>query len=240
MGRVLAARGGRGRSALRRATALLLLLAMALTLSACSANTRTGDVEVRGIAKFKMPAFPETGANAVEIFTEMHYQPSYRAQEGPRILPPEDSVPVTGKEIRYGTLEEYAVLSVPGRFGETYAQERAQRLYRINCMMCHGPTLRGEKEEEEAAQAKMLGFWPRSPETGRLIGPAPADLLSDLTKGSTDGELFAFVSNGGRQGLAAIERGRRSASPMPEFRFLLSEEERWHLVTYLRSQQQAQ
>ena len=44
----------------------------------------------------------------------MHYQPSYRVQEGPRILPPEGSVPVTGREITYGSLEEYEELSVPG------------------------------------------------------------------------------------------------------------------------------
>ena len=34
-----------------------------------------------------------------DIFTEMHYSQSYRLQEPPRLLPPAQSVPVTGKEV---------------------------------------------------------------------------------------------------------------------------------------------
>ena len=66
------------------------------------------------------------------------------------------------------------------------------------------------------------------------MSPVPADLTLPLTQGSTDGELFAFITHGGRQGYLAIERGRESTSPMPAFRNLLSEEERWTLVQYLR------
>ena len=40
---------------------------------------------------------------------------------------------------------------------------------------------------------------------------------------------------GGRQGLSARLRDRDSTSPMPEFRLLLTEDERWALVRYLRS-----
>ena len=66
-------------------------------------------------------------------------------------------------------------------------------------------------------------------------GPFPADLMADVTKSSTDGELFGFISGGGRQGLSARLRGRDSTSPMPEFQKLLTEQERWELVKFLRS-----
>ena len=220
--------------------AVSLLATLVFASSGC-ANLRTGDAEIPGIARFKIPAFPQTGANRVQLFTEMHYQPSYRAQEAPRLLPPADSVPFVAmgspeavvesdmilKELRYATLEEYKGLTIPARVVQSYDRASAQRLYTINCLVCHGSTLRGDEEEDEAARAKILRFMVR--------GPFPADLTSPLTQGSTDGELFAFVSNGGRQGLVAVERGRKSASPMPEFRLLLTEDERWSLVVYLRS-----
>ena len=216
----------------RRLSAVaLLVVALALIATACSANLRTGDVEIQGIVKFKLPAFPKTGTHKVQLFNEMHYQPSYRFQEGPRLLPPLDSVPVTGRELRYTTLDEYRELAVPDRFAAEYVQSGAQDLYSINCLVCHGPTLRGQQEEDETLRAKILRFAER--------GPLPADLTSDITVDSTDGELFAFISKGGRQGFAAIERGRASVSPMPEFQRLLTEDERWILVMYLRSQQSA-
>ena len=202
------------------------LIGLALSASACG-NIRTGDAEVYGIARFKMPAFPETGANKIQVYTEMHYQPSYRLQEGPRLQPPPGSVPVTGRELRYASLEEYKTLQAP----DTYDATRAQRLYTLNCTVCHGPTLRGAEEPDQAKQAKILPFMTRP--------PLPEDLTSQTTKDSTDGELFAFISNGGRQGYALRERDRESNSPMPEFRLLLAEDERWALVKYLRSVQEA-
>ena len=207
----------------------MFLVALALIATGCSANLRTGDVEIQGIVKFKLPAFPKTGVHKVQIFNEMHYQPSYRFQEGPRLLPPLDSVPVTGRELRYATLDEYRELTVPDRFAGEYVQSAAQHLYSINCMVCHGLNLRGEAEEDETVKAKIFPFLNR--------GPFPADLISEIATDSTNGELFAFISKGGRQGFAAIERGRASVSPMPEFQRLLTEEERWMLVMYLRSQQ---
>ena len=206
------------------------LIGLALSASACG-NLRTGDAEVYGIARFKMPAFPKTGANRVQAFTEMHYQPSYRVQEGPRLQPPAGSVPVTGRELRYASLEEYVTLEAPDRVVRAYDPTVAQRLYTINCMVCHGPTFRGSKETDPTKQAKVLPFMTRP--------PLPEDLIGQTSKDSTDGELFAFISNGGRQGYALRERGRESNSPMPEFRFLLTEDERWALVMYLRSVQGA-
>ena len=219
----------RTRRGWRRVWPALLVAASVLAVLGCG-NIRTGDAEVYGVAKFKMPAFPETGANKVQIFTEMHYQPSYKSQEGPRLLPPPDSVPVTGREVFYSSLEEHRELTAPERFVRSYDGGRAQELFRVNCMVCHGPTMRGDAEENPARQALILSFMDK--------GPFPADLMGDVSQDSADGELFAFISNGGRQGYAAMERGRRSSSPMPEFRYLLTEEERWTLVLYLRGMQE--
>ena len=76
----------------------------------------------------------------MDIFTEMHFQPSYRTQEGPRILPPPDSVPITGKEIEYKSVEEYQAMEIPsGIASESETLSRArQDLSMTNCMVCHG------------------------------------------------------------------------------------------------------
>lgn len=233
-------RGRRNPATWSRAFALLFLVALALAAVGCG-NPRTGKAKIYGIAEFGMPAFPESGANVVEIFNEMHYQPSYKSQEGPRLLPPPDSAPFVAsgspdavieadmvrKELTYATLAEYRELEVPHRVVGSYREVEAAELYRVNCMVCHGPTLKGRAEEDESKQAKILRFMSR--------GPRPEDLTSELTMGSTDGELFSFITRGGRQGLAATERGKDSESPMPEFLYLLTEEDRWTLVMYLRS-----
>ena len=203
-----------------------VVTASMLFVLACG-DLRTGDVEVYGIARFKLPAWPETGSNVVEVYNEMHYQPSYKYGEGPRLMPPPDSVPVTGIERRYASLEEYQELTVPEGVRAGYGVDNARRLFTVNCMVCHGPTLRGHAEPDPSQQATILRFMKRT--------PLPEDLLGMDARDSTDGEMFAYISNGGREGYTAISRGGRSTSPMPEFRFLLTEEERWNLVMYIRS-----
>jgi hypothetical protein len=207
-------------------TALLATATLMAVSTACYDND-TGRTEIGGAINFKLPVFPETGSNAVQIFTEMHYQPSYRAQEGPRLHPPADSVPIVGKELRYYSLDEYSGLTIPGAASRDYDQSQAQYLYAINCQVCHGSTLRGN--------GVILSLWPQT-EDGTLKGPIPADLTSDITKSSTDGDLFAFITLGGRQGAAARIRDRRSTSSMPQFGLLLTEDERWTLVQFLRDQ----
>ena len=201
----------------RKASALMALALIALVVLGCY-NSSTGEASIAGQIKFKLPAFPKSGAHAVEVFTEMHYQPSFRSQEIPRILPPPDSVPVNGKEIAYSTLTEYEKLAVPDRVVAAYNAAAAGAVYDVNCAVCHGSQLKGDG--------------PIVPFMG--VGPFPADLTADLTRGATDGELFAFISLGGRQGQAARVRGRESRSPMPQFGFLLSQDDRWALVRFLR------
>ena len=206
----------------------LLPLLVVLAAAGCY-NNNTGDVNIGGAINFTLPAFPETGANAVQVFTEMHYQPSYRVQEGPRLLPPEGSVPITGRELRYASVEEYKALTAPadivGRYNSTGGRE-AQRLFAVNCVVCHGISLKGDGPIMDLIGADGDFAWDS--------GPFPADLTSGLTVRATNGELFGFISGGGRQGQASILSGRPTRSPMPEFQLLLTEEDRWQLVLYLR------
>lgn len=199
---------------------LSLLVSVLLTtvMSVGCYDRNTGATNIGGAINFKLPAFPESGGHAVEIFTEMHYQPSFRSQEGPRLLPPEESVPVTGRELTYQSLDEYNNLKIPSKYVDSYNETNAKDLYATNCQMCHGNTLNGN--------GPIMPFIKR--------GPAPANLTEELTLSSSDGEIFAFISNGGRQGSAAIFRGKQSASPMPEFGLLLTEKERWELVQFIR------
>jgi len=80
---------------------------MAIMFALGCYDSNTGDANIGGAINFKLPAFPETGSNRVQVFTEMHYQPSYRTQESPRLLPPDGSVPITGAEVVYASIDEY-------------------------------------------------------------------------------------------------------------------------------------
>jgi mono/diheme cytochrome c family protein len=213
-----------------------LLAVTAMLLAGCY-NSTTGDTTIHGIAEFKLPVVPETGSHRVMVFSEMHYQPSYRSQEAPRLLPNPEAVPYGGlgspggvvehdmilKEIVPGSLAEYGELKIPQSVKESYDPEHAQELFRVNCSVCHGLEMRGD-----SMMASMM--------EDKGLGPVPADLMAPITLESPEGEIFAFISRGGRQGYALIEAGLESRSPMPEFLYLLSEDDRWALVQYLKDQ----
>jgi len=211
----------------------LLLVVAGLFSSACY-NATSGDTEFLG-ANFKLPVLPRTGSHKVMVFSEMHYQRSYRVQDLPRILPPSDAVAFVSmggpdlvteadmirQELRYNFLDEYRDLQVPDRVLQTYDAGRSAELFRVNCTMCHGRTMRGDGPV--AARMKERG-----------LGPLPADLTSPSTQNATEGEVFAFITQGGRQGIALRQTGRESRSPMPPYQWLLSEDDRWALVNYLQ------
>ena len=168
------------------------LLMLVLMTTGCW-NLRTGEASIHGIANFTLPAFPQTGSHKIVVFSEMHYNPSFKSQEGPRLLPPPNSVPITGKEVKYSSLQEYAGLTNPNR---TYDSTRATELFRVNCLVCHGPNMTGD--------GPIVAMMDK--------GPMPANLMSEISLNATDGELFGFISKGGRQGLAAKQTGRQNTS----------------------------
>ncbi len=194
-------------------------------------NNNTGETNIGDSISFKLPAFPETGSNRVQVFTEMHYQPSYRSQEGPRLDVPDSAVPITGKEVIPTSVEEYAALESPG--GDA---ARGAELYAVNCLVCHGAAMDG--------QGTLMTM-----DMGAAPSMVPADLMGEITVERSDGELFGLISFGGNTGfttrVSALTDpeadGERcvgqGSCPMPEFRKLLTESERWDLVEYLRGMQ---
>ena len=79
-------------------------------------------------------------------------------------------------------------------------------LYQQNCLPCHG--------------AGGLGDGP----TGLTLNPPPADLTQHTAPGvHPDGRLFNWITNGFED------------SVMPAFKERLSDDERWHVVNYIRT-----
>ena len=221
-----------------RMTLILVAALLALASLGCY-NIRTGRVDVGGSINFKLPAFTQTGPHAVDIFTEMHFQPSYRTQEGPRILPPPDSVPVTGREIEYKSVEEYQALDIPsGIASDTGTLSRARATYEANCQVCHGTNLRGEDGDATILPylANATGARPRNLVDVKMSSDGE-QIIGAASDGTTDGEIYAWIAYGGQAGFASALRDRPTTSWMPQFINLLSEEERWELVALIRAEQ---
>lgn len=83
---------------------------------------------VQGILTAVLLAMLVTGCS------DMHDQPSIKAQEAPRRSGPADAVPVQGREKAIGW---GAPLTNP-LAGDDTSNRRGERLYAINCALCHG------------------------------------------------------------------------------------------------------
>ncbi len=147
-----------------------------------------------------------TGAYPRDLFIEMHYQQSYRAQEPPRLQPAPFAVPVTGREVDPGTFQEAAELPNPVP-ATPETMERARTLYAVNCATCHGPSGRGD-----SIIAGMFQSAGASP---------PVDLASPRVKARAPGQLYWILTKG--------------LGDMPAFGNLLTSEERWMLVPFIRA-----
>ena len=93
--------------------------------------------------------------------------------------------------------------------------------------MCHGIKLDGAGPITTLLSARNDGSL-------AYDGAEPVNLNSDRVRELSDGEIFGYITWGGRPGLAAAVRGKSSSAIMPEFGKMLTEQERWHLVQYLR------
>lgn len=79
-------------------------------------------------------------------------------------------------------------------------------LYQANCLPCHGESGKGDGP------------------VGLTLRPPPADLVQHAVPGvHTDGQLFEWISHG------------YPGSVMPGFEGRLTDEERWHIVNFLRT-----
>jgi mono/diheme cytochrome c family protein len=105
--------------------------------------------------------------------------------------------------------QEFANLTNPFA-GDTAAAEAGKETFNTNCATCHGPEGQGDG--------------PAS--TG--LDPQPANLADGMMMGGlSDGYLFWRITKGG-----AMEPFN---SAMPAWEAALTEEQRWQLVSFIRS-----
>jgi mono/diheme cytochrome c family protein len=96
--------------------------------------------------------------------------------------------------------------AVPNPFeASDESAEVGAALYAASCAICHGETGEGDGPGAEGLERE------------------PSDLHADHVQENSDGALFYIVSHG------------RPETPMPAWEDVLSEEERWHVVNFLRT-----
>lgn len=120
-----------------------------------------------------------TGAYPFDILQEMHYQSSFRFQESPRLYPPKDSVPTTGKELAYDFAQAADLTSPTGVRPD---MERGRVLFQTNCSMCHGTEGHGDGPVGKKFVAAGV--------------PSPVDFSQPRTKARKPGELWWIMTNG--------------------------------------------
>ena len=82
-----------------------------------------------------------------------------------------------------------------------------QAIYHVQCLQCHGPTGRGDGP------------------VGLTLNPPPADLYQHTQPGvHPDGRLYDWITN-----------GFSGNSQMPVFKDILTDEERWNVINYIRT-----
>lgn len=146
----------------------------------------------------------QKGAYQVDVFPEQHYQQSLKKQEPPRLSPPDGAVPVTGREL---ALDPAAADKTPNPLPRTReVLTQGADVFRVNCSMCHGLT--GQGDGTVGAKLVQYGY------------ARPPNLNAPATQSKTDGTLFWTITNG--------------IVVMPKFGLLLSEQDRWSAVQYLR------
>ena len=155
----------------------------------------------------------------IDWAAEMHYTETYRPQEPPRLDSPPGAVPFKfADDGRALTREpamdpqDYTRLANP-RAGDAAAgrpgHAAAVELYRWNCSHCHG--MEGE------GNGRVNAFL-----TAYNYVPVP-DLSDEATVEKTDGDIYGILRDG--------------VVVMPAFGNLLSPEDRWLLVDYVRELQ---
>lgn len=109
----------------------------------------------------------------IDLPTDMADQPVVNIQEGPRLLPPERSVPVTGKTIILDTLPTNPVQA------DAISLQRGEILFSIYCSLCHG--------EDGQGDGPLARYYEERP-----LRP----LTSTNIASQFDGQLFRTISEG--------------------------------------------
>lgn len=109
----------------------------------------------------------------IELPTDMANQPFVGFQDGPRLLPPERSVPITGKTIVLDTLPLNPIAA------DETSIERGRILYSIYCALCHGDEGQGDGSLAEYYEERPL-----------------RSLTSASITGQFDGQIFRTITEG--------------------------------------------
>jgi mono/diheme cytochrome c family protein len=104
---------------------------------------------------------------------DMHEQPSFKAQEGPRLTSPDESVPIQGKEV---FVQDEALINPAPRTDDSV--KKGRRIYEIYCLMCHGSQGMGD------------GL------VGKKFLPQPANLNEERIQRLSDADLYKRVTFG--------------------------------------------
>ena len=104
--------------------------------------------------------------------TDMADQISVGYQEGPRLLPPDDAVPVQGLSV---IPEEFPVNPVPV---DEVSLQRGKILYGIHCQVCHG--------EQGHGDGSLATFFDRTPQ----------NLTSPQITAEFDGSVYLTIVQG--------------------------------------------
>lgn len=113
------------------------------------------------------------GSYPLDIFYEMHYQPSYKAHEPPRLSPPASAVPWYG--------------STPPQ--PTSFAGSGKHIFETNCAMCHGVTGQGDGQ----VLGRMIVDYGYQATDAPLLNP---NLKSEAAKG-LDRDALRGVLTGG-------------------------------------------
>lgn len=105
--------------------------------------------------------------------SDMHDQPSVRAQEAPRRSAPAEAVPVRGK-----VAVNWQGTYVSSELDTGASRQRGEELYLVNCAMCHG------------TRDTYLGL------IGKALVPPPPSLHDPRIRSLSDSELFKRISLG--------------------------------------------
>ncbi len=156
-------------------------------------------------------AVQESNTYPVETFSEMHYSQAYKAQEPPRLAPPEDSVAYKSD------LSTDEVLRVPDKQERTYDPVVAGHLYQVNCAVCHGESGHGDGKAVRHITSERSFYATTSGEPYK----SPPNLVDSAANRLNDPDvMFAFVSGW-------------NGPVMPQFGSLLAEEDIRDIVKYI-------
>ena len=109
----------------------------------------------------------------IDFPTDMASQPAVGFQEAPRLLPPERSVPISGKSIVLDTLPVNPVQA------DNTSLRRGEVLFSIYCALCHGERGRGDGPLAEYYEERPL-----------------RSLTSDTITAQFDGQLYRTITEG--------------------------------------------